>query len=75
MVFEGRTPGELARQLKDKQQNGGKTLDEILEHVEKDNLVTGSWDPGDGRTKPPMTQAEFVALVREWIAKGAAEPE
>lgn len=72
MVFQGKTPGELARQLKDQAQNGGKTLEEILEHVEKDGLVTGSWDPGDGRSKPPLSHAEFVAKMKEWVAKGAA---
>ncbi len=28
MVFQGKTPGELARQLKDPDQNGHKTLEE-----------------------------------------------
>jgi hypothetical protein len=27
MVFQGKTPAELARQLKDPKQNGGKTLE------------------------------------------------
>ncbi|HJZ57235.1 MAG TPA: hypothetical protein VKE74_19860, partial [Gemmataceae bacterium] len=75
MVFQDKTPGELARQLKDPKQNGGKTLEQILHHVEEDKLVTGSWDPGDGRTKPPLTHAEFVQKMREWVAKGAPEPQ
>jgi mono/diheme cytochrome c family protein len=75
MVFEGRTPKELALQLKDGAATGGKSLEEIVKHVEEDSLVKGGWDPGDGRAKPPISHEEFVALVREWVLKGAAVPE
>lgn len=75
MVFEGRTLGELARQLKDPRQNGGKTLEQLLAHVSDDKLVIGCWNLGDGRTKPPLSHAEFVQKMREWIEKGAAAPE
>ena len=75
MVFQGKTPGELARQLKNPRQNGGKTLDQILHHVSEDKLVIGCRNPGDGRTKPPLTHDEFVRRVREWIENGAASPE
>jgi mono/diheme cytochrome c family protein len=75
LVFQGKSPAELARQLKDPKQNGGKSLEQLLQHVSEDKLVLGGWDPGDGRTKPPLTYAEFAAKVREWIEKGAAIPE
>ena len=75
LVFQGKTPGELARQLKDPKQNGGKTPDQLLHHVSEDKLVLWGWEPGDGRTKPPLTHDEFVRKMREWIEKGAAEPE
>src|SRR5262249_49727493 len=75
LVFQGKMPGELARQLKDPKQNGGKTLKQLLHHVAEDKLVLGGWDPGDGRTKPPRTHAEFVGKMREWVEKGAAVPE
>jgi len=75
MVFQGRSPAELARQLKDPKRNGGKTLEQLLHHVSEDKLVLGGWDPGDGRTKPPLTHAEFAAKMHEWIEKGAAIPE
>jgi hypothetical protein len=74
MVFQGKTPGELARQLKDPTQNGGKTLEQLLHHVTEDKLVLGGWAPGDGRTKPPISHAEFALKMREWIEKGAAIP-
>jgi hypothetical protein len=75
MVFQGRSAADLARQLKDPKQNGGKTLEQLLKHVSEDKLVLGGWDPGDGRTKPPLSHAEFVKAMREWIDKGAAIPE
>jgi mono/diheme cytochrome c family protein len=75
MVFEGKTPGELARQLKDPKRNGGKTLEQLVHHVSEDKLVLWGWDPGDGRTKPPLSHDEFARKMREWVDKGAAAPE
>jgi hypothetical protein len=75
MVFQGKTPGELARQLKDPKQNGGKTLEQIFHHVNEDKLVLWGWDPGDGRTKPPLTHDQFTKKMREWIDNGAVCPE
>ena len=76
MVFQGKTPAELARQLKDPKQNGGKTLEGILKHVSEDSLVRQSgWSPADGKSKPALTHEEFAAKMREWIVNGAAIPE
>lgn len=75
LVFQGLTPAELARSLKDPKTNGGKTLQEILHHVTHDSLVLTGWNPGEGRTKPPLSHDEFVAKMRVWIEGGAVEPE
>jgi hypothetical protein len=75
MVFQGKTAAELARQLKDQEQNGGKTLAQILHHVSADKLVLWGWDPGAGRTTPPLSHAEFARKMRAWIEKGAPIPE
>jgi hypothetical protein len=75
LVFQGRTPAELCRQLKDPKQNGGKTGTQIVEHISKDPLVQWGWNPGDGRTTPKMSHKEFAAKMNEWAAKGAACPE
>jgi hypothetical protein len=75
LVFEGRKPGELCRQLKDPRQNGGKTLAQIHEHVAKDPLVAWGWAPGDGRTPAPGSQVELAAHVEAWIDGGAACPD
>lgn len=75
MVFEGRSPRDLAIQLKDPKRNGGKTLAQLLMHVEEDALVTGCWNPGDGRAKPPMSHPDFARAMKEWMRTGAEVPE
>ncbi|MFT3932762.1 MAG: hypothetical protein QM726_04025 [Chitinophagaceae bacterium] len=74
MVFEGKTPRELAAQLKDPKRNGNKTLAQLIDHVTNDKLVLGGWSPGDGRTLPPLSHAEFAKNFKEWIDKGAYLP-
>jgi len=75
MVFVGRTPAELCRQLKDPKQNGGRSLQALLEHVATDDLVGWGWDPGQGRTRPPLSRADTAAQMKTWITGGAACPE
>ena len=75
LVFQGKSPRELADQLKDPRRNGGKTLEQLLEHVTHDELVLWGWEPGHGRTKPPLSHDEFAKRFREWVEKGAASPE
>ena len=75
MVFVGRTSGELCRQLKDPKQNGGRSLAQILTHVSTDDLVGWGWNPGDGRTSPPLNRPDFVAAMQEWVNDGAACPK
>ena len=74
LVFQGKTPGELARQLKDPRLNGGRTLEQLIRHVSKDKLVLAAWDPGEGRTLPPLGAAEFARAMRDWADQGTAEP-
>jgi hypothetical protein len=75
MVFVGRSPGELCRQLKDTKQNGGRTLAMLLDHVANDDLVGWGWNPGEGRTLPPLSRVETAAQMKVWVEGGAACPE
>jgi hypothetical protein len=75
MVFVGRSPGELCRQLKDPKQNGGRTLAMLLDHVANDDLVGWAWNPGDGRTPPPLSRVETAAQMKVWAEGGAACPD
>ena len=75
MVFVGRSPAQLCRQLNDVKQTGGRSLPQLLEHVSSDELVGWAWDPGDGRTPPPLSRAETVAQMKIWIDGGGACPQ
>jgi hypothetical protein len=75
MVFVGRTPAELCRQLKDPKQTGGRSLQQLLEHVADDELVAWGWNPGDGRALPPLSRQDTVAQMKMWIDGGAACPQ
>ena len=74
MVFEKRTPGQLCRQLKDPEKNGGRTPAQIIEHL-KTPLVVWGWNPGEGRAAVPMAYDAFIGKMTEWVEKGAACPE
>ena len=74
MVFQGRTPRQLALQLLDPKQNGNRTKAQLIDHMAHDGLVGWGWRPGEGRTLPPLGRPAFVAQVRLWIAKGAYAP-
>ncbi|WAC15337.1 hypothetical protein [Dyadobacter pollutisoli] len=74
MVFQGKTPHELARQLVDKKQNGDKDMKKLIEHAD-DGLVLAGWNPGEGRALPPVTHAEFKKAWLTWIKKGAYAPK
>src|SRR5688572_27544457 len=75
MVFEGKSPKELAAQLKDPERNGHKTMAQIVDHISHDELVLGGWNPGDGRKKPPLSHSAFEKQFKEWVNKGAFLPE
>lgn len=75
LVFQGKTPAQLAKQLKDSKTNGGKTLEQILDHVSHDPLVLWGWKPGTGRTTPPLSHKEFVKQMKIWIDNGAVAPK
>jgi cytochrome c5 len=75
MVIQGETAGQFCRQLKDPAKNGHRTLAQIIEHVSSDDLVGWGWNPGDGRTLPPLGRPEFVAAMKAWVDNGAACPQ
>ncbi len=74
MIFEGKTPEQLASQLIDPKTNGNKTLRQLIEHAD-DGLVKAGWNPGEGRTLPPLTHAEFKKAWITWIENGAYVPK
>jgi hypothetical protein len=73
MVFEGRTPNQLALQLINPKTNGNKNLQQLIEHAD-DGLVKAGWNPGEGRSLPPLSHEEFKKAWSEWIKTGAYAP-
>ena len=73
MVFQGRTPRQLAKQLVDPNQNGHKDMKKLIEHAD-DGLVKAGWNPGEGRKMPPMSHAAFKKAWITWLTTGAYAP-
>jgi hypothetical protein len=73
MIWEGLTDSQLCELLKDPNQNGHRTVQQIVEHMSTP-LVLWGWNPGEGRSPIPMPQPEFLARVNQWASNGAACP-
>jgi hypothetical protein len=74
MVFQGKTPRELALQIVDLKRNGNKNKQQLLDHA-KDGLVKAGWNMGEGRKAPPLSYDEFVKVWNTWIETGAYAPK
>jgi hypothetical protein len=74
MAWQGKTLGEICRQIKDPARNGGRSMTELEEHMAKDELVGWGWHPGGHRSPAPGTQAQFGALFKAWVDSGAVCP-
>jgi len=74
MAWEGKSVGEICRQIKDPARNGGRSLSLLHDHVASDDLVGWAWQPGIGRQPAPGTQKQLGDLVQAWIDSGAACP-
>lgn len=75
MVFQGKSPRELAQTMLDKNLNGHKDYKALIEHVTKDSLVGSGWNPAEGLAHLPMSRAEFVKHFKTWLDKGAYLPD
>jgi hypothetical protein len=74
LVFQGKTPGEICRQMLDPAQNGKRSVADLEHHMGHDELVLWGWNPGPGRTLPPLSHDEFMTHVHAWIAAGTPCP-
>lgn len=74
MAWEGKTIAEICAQISDPARNGGRKVEDLIDHIGKDTLVGWAWHPGFGRTPAPGTQDQAGALVAAWVKTGAACP-
>ena len=75
MAWEGKTLAEICGQIKDRERNGGRSLQDLVHHIGSDTLVGWAWAPGFGRRPAPGTQQQAGALVEAWVETGAACPK
>lgn len=74
MVWVDVSARDACLRLRDPGSNGGKDLAQLRHHFAEDKLVAWGWQPGGGRSTPPLTQAQTVAAVEAWIDAGAPCP-
>jgi hypothetical protein len=74
MAWEGKTLGEICKQIKDPERNGGRSLEALVHHIGEDTLVGWAWAPGSGRKPAPGTQKAAGALAEAWVKTGAVCP-
>ncbi len=74
MAWQGKTLGQICRQIKDKVRNGGRDMAALEEHMAHDELVGWGWNPGGKRTPVPGTQEQFGQLFKAWVDSGAQCP-
>lgn len=75
MSWTDKTLGKICEQIKDPARNGGKSMEEIVEHMAHDHLVGWGWSPGGDREPVPGTQVIFGELIAAWMQTGAACPQ
>ena len=73
MVFQGKSPRELAMQLVNPELNGHKNMADLRIHAE-DTLVKSGWNMGGDRELPPLSYEEFKEAWFTWIDNGAYAP-
>jgi hypothetical protein len=74
MAWQGLSPSALCRNLNDPRKTGGRTLAQLVRHVSGDHLVQWGFQPGPGRTVPPLSHEAFVAAFQTWADAGGPCP-
>jgi hypothetical protein len=75
MLWEGKTKAQICEQMKDPERNGGRRAgEEVIEHMKTDPLVLWAWNPGAGRTTPPLTHEQLVEALEAWVSAGMPCP-
>ena len=78
MEWEGLTPAQICRELKDPARNGHRTGAQVIEHLATP-FVKWGWAPGHDihgkpRSTPPVAYDVFLKAAQTWVATGEACP-
>lgn len=74
MGWHGLSHAEIAEALIDPTTNGERSFEDLIHHVSEDALVLWAWEPGEGRTPPPISHDQFVEAMTVWLNAGAPIP-
>ncbi len=72
--FVNKGAHQLCRQLKDPSRTGGRSLQQLIDHVQSSKLIGWAFLPGPGRAAPPRWE-DFFWKFPNWVHAGAACPE
>jgi len=71
MSWQGLSVADLCEVLIDTRRNGGRTPAQVIDHLNT-GLVRWAWNPGPGRSIPPISYELFITRMTEWQQNGAA---
>jgi hypothetical protein len=74
MLWQGLSSGDLCRTLIDPMRNGKRSSEALVEHMSSP-LVLWGWNPGPDLAPVPIPPAEFINLMKVWVAGGSACPK
>ena len=75
MGWTGLTRGELCRTVLDRTKNGRRNAAALAKHMTTDPLVLWAWNPGLGRTPPPVSTDELKRALETWVKGGTPCPQ
>lgn len=75
MEWFGKSSSEVCIRLKSPQTNGNRSIEEVADHVDNDELVHWGWEPGPGREPAPYDRKSIAELLRVWGLNDAPCPD
>lgn len=74
MVWWEKSSADICMQIKDPERNGGRSVEDVADHIGHDPLVQWGWSPGPGREPAPYSAKEAMAYLLAWQNAGAPCP-
>ncbi|QIE44601.1 hypothetical protein G5B38_03120 [Pseudohalocynthiibacter aestuariivivens] len=65
----------ICNQLRDPERNGGRTPEELAEHLGHDIILHWAWSPGGTREAAPYSLAEHISDLEIWGEAGTPCPD
>ncbi|WP_298837386.1 hypothetical protein [uncultured Roseobacter sp.] len=62
----GQSSDDICQQLRDPERNGGRTVEELVEHLGHDVILHWAWAPGGGRAPAPYSLSIHIRDMQIW---------